>query len=121
MTRTLHTADQVCVNTITGTDRESRYHVARFYEDDGLLYRVTVSRDSYAAQSSAVCELFTDALTWTQFMHNPPSNWHANVSLYPERGTARNQESGNDTLIRIADTLFYEARAILSRHRKQDH
>jgi hypothetical protein len=80
------------------------YTLTRVHQENALRIRISIRRDFYLHQSSAVAEVLTPALTWTRIAEHPPSQWHSST---PHRaGTPA-------PLTRIAEQLLERALAIL--------
>jgi hypothetical protein len=90
-----------------------RYSVIRFYRRGEDTFRITIERDSYEQQSTAIAEVLTTSREWSRVVGNAPSNWHDTTSLYATKGTGAHPEPGFTTLRRLADALAAEAMTIV--------
>ena len=59
-----------------GTTRDGCYELTRVHHHNDRVIRIRIHRDSYAHQSSAVAEVLTPELTWTELAHVLPTHWH---------------------------------------------
>jgi hypothetical protein len=84
------------------------YHLTRVHHIGDYTLRVDIKRDAYAAQSYAMVQVLTPALTWTTLASDPPSRWHG-ASL----GPASRPKPGPRVLYPLADQLACRATTIL--------
>jgi hypothetical protein len=84
------------------------YQLTRIHHVGDYTLRVDIKRDHYLAQSYAVVQVLTPALTWTTLAADPPSNWHQ-TSPSPYEPT----KPGPQALHPLADELARRATTIL--------
>lgn len=92
---------------------EARYSLTRVYRTPvtNRTVRVRIVRDVYPAQSDALAEVLTDALTWTHLATEPPSGWHGDTRVLG--GAMLTTERVTAALNPLADWLYQRAIGIL--------
>jgi hypothetical protein len=95
----------VLVDESFGVTSDGCYQLTRVHHHDSRVIRIRIRRDFYSHQSSAVAEVLTPELTWTELAHLLPVHWHH----------ATPYRTGNpEPLEPLADQLLTRALAILT-------
>lgn len=102
------TASITPIETTIGRTTNDGPSVTRIYHVGQHTVRVRIARDFYLAQSHALAEVLTPALTWTVLCEQPPQDFFDQTALHGPK--AANTKA---LLLELADELANRAARIL--------